>query len=74
MRLLSVAVPHSMQGDVWRRHRRQMVKDSLVQVGRSRVLSPEDKKTLTDLLRSVRRLNEEAVASPNPPPGSLRGA
>ena len=52
---------------------RRMVKDSLVQIGRSRVLSPEDKKTLTDLLRSVQRLNEEAVASPNPPPGSLTG-
>lgn len=50
---------------------RRMVKDSLVQIGRSRVLSPEDKKTLTDLLRSVQRLNEEAVASPNPPPVSL---
>ena len=52
---------------------RRMVKDSLEQIGRSRVLSPEDKKTLTDLLRSVQRLNEEAVASLNPPPGSLTG-
>ena len=51
----------------------QIVEDSLVQIGRSRVLSPEDKKTLTDLLRNVQRLNEEAVASPNPPPGSLTG-
>ena len=52
---------------------RSMVNDSLAQIEQSRGLSPENRKTLTDLLRSVQRLNEQADAGPDPPPGSLAG-
>lgn len=41
---------------------RQMVNDSLAQIVESRGLSADNKKTLTDLLHSVQRLNEQADA------------
>lgn len=52
---------------------RRMVNDSLAQIEQSRGLSADNKKTLTDLLRSVQRLNGQADAGPTPPVGSLEG-
>ncbi len=52
---------------------RQMVNDSLAQIEQSRGLSADNKKTLTDLLHSVQRLNEKADAGPTAPVGSLEG-
>jgi ABC-2 type transport system permease protein len=51
---------------------RTMVDESLAQIEQSRGLSAENRKTLTDLLRSVQRLNQQADASPDPP-GTLVG-
>jgi ABC-2 type transport system permease protein len=51
---------------------RTMVDESLTQIGQSRGLSADNRKTLTDLLRSVQRLNQQADASPDPP-GTLSG-
>ncbi len=51
---------------------RVMVDESLAQIEQSRGLSAENRKTLTDLLRSVQRLNQQAGASPDPP-GTLAG-
>ena len=52
---------------------RRMVKDSLADIERSRGLNPGDKKTLTDLLRSVERLNEQADAATGTSVGGFQG-
>ena len=51
---------------------RAMVDESLAEIEQSRGLSAENRKTLTELLRSVQRLNQQADANPDPP-GTLTG-
>ena len=52
---------------------RQLVKDSLAEIERSRGLKPDTKKTLTDLLGSVERLNEQQDATGTTSDGALGG-
>lgn len=52
---------------------RQMVRDSLAEIDQSQGLQPDDRKTLTALLRSVERLNERADANPSAPGGGVQG-
>ncbi|HEY1239495.1 MAG TPA: ABC transporter permease [Bryobacteraceae bacterium] len=52
---------------------RQMVKDSLAEIEHSRGLTPDTKKTLTDLLGSVERLNEQQDATGTGSAGALEG-
>ncbi len=51
----------------------QMVRDSLAQIEGSGGLTPDDKKTLTDLLRSVDRLNQQSAANPSSSVGGFQG-